>query len=152
MEVSFTWQCNAIAASVANSTTFLFNTGSAPGMPRQTGHTLLFGAAPNRVEHEQKILVAVSNWTCTSSPITGSNRVSLTTDVSGTLTISSDYKTGRCLRHRLGRRLKPGRLSFQNLFVGIHRDLPRLAGQQHIHAAGAVADDSDLTQIDHAFA
>ena len=53
--------CSAIAASVANSTTFRFSTGSAPGIPRQTGHTFEFGGAPNRVEHEQKILVAVSS-------------------------------------------------------------------------------------------
>jgi hypothetical protein len=52
----------------------------------------------------------------------------------------------------LGASFEAQRLSFQNLFVGIHSDLLRLARQQHIHAAGAVADDSDLTEIDHAFA
>jgi hypothetical protein len=34
---------------------------------------LVFGGAPNFVEHEQKILLAVSNCTWTSSPITGPN-------------------------------------------------------------------------------
>ena len=52
-------QFRAIAASIANSTAFSFSTGRAPGIPRQTGQTLEFGGAPNRVEHEQKILVAV---------------------------------------------------------------------------------------------
>lgn len=66
-------QFRAMAASVANSTAFLLRTGSAPGIPRQTGQTLVFGGAPKRVEQEQKILVAVSRWTWTSSPITGSN-------------------------------------------------------------------------------
>ncbi len=65
-------QFSAIAASVANSTAFLFSTGSAPGIPRQTGQTFVFGGAPKRVEQEQKILVAVSSWTWTSSPMTGS--------------------------------------------------------------------------------
>ena len=51
--------CSAIAASVANSTTFLLSTGNAPGIPRHTGQTLVFGGAPKRVEQEQKILVAV---------------------------------------------------------------------------------------------
>ena len=46
---------------VANSTTFLLSTGSAPGIPKQTGQTFEFGGAPNRVEHEQKILVAVNS-------------------------------------------------------------------------------------------
>ena len=59
-------------ASTANSTARLLSTGSAPGSPRQTGHTFVLGGAPNCVEQPQKILVCVSNWTCTSSPITGS--------------------------------------------------------------------------------
>jgi hypothetical protein len=87
-----TRQFSAIAASVANSTAFLFRTGKAPGKPRQTGQTFVFGGSPKRVEQEQKILVAVSSWTCTSSPITGSNFVPATTEVSGMLAISSDYK------------------------------------------------------------
>ena len=52
-------QFRAMAASVANSTAFLFRTGKAPGIPRQTGQTLVLGGAPKRVEQEQKILVAV---------------------------------------------------------------------------------------------
>src|SRR5436309_15634219 len=72
MEVSLILQFKAIAASTANSTAFLLSTGSAPGSPRQTGQTLVFGGAPNWVEQEQKILLAVSSWTWTSNPITGS--------------------------------------------------------------------------------
>src|SRR2546421_12984472 len=72
MLVSRTWQFSAIAASVANSTAFLFSTGNAPGNPRHTGQTLVLGGAPNVVEHPQKALVAVSSWTWTSSPITTS--------------------------------------------------------------------------------
>ena len=53
--------CSAIAASVANSTAFLLSTGSAPGIPRQTGQTFVFGRAPNRVEQEQKIFVTVKS-------------------------------------------------------------------------------------------
>ncbi len=66
-------QFRAMAASVANSTAFLLSTGRAPGIPRQTGQTLVLGGAPKRVEQEQKILVAVRSWTWTSSPMTGSN-------------------------------------------------------------------------------
>src|SRR4051812_44085636 len=62
----------AMAARAANSTAFLFSTGSAPGSPRQTGHTLVLGAAPKLVEQPQKIFEAVNNWTWTSSPMTGS--------------------------------------------------------------------------------
>ena len=65
-------QFSAIAASVANSTAFRFSTGKAPGMPRQTGQTFVFGAAPKRVEQEQKIFDAVRSCTCTSRPMTGS--------------------------------------------------------------------------------
>src|SRR5437868_8857139 len=49
-----------------------FNTGSAPGSPKQTGQTLVLGGAPKPVAHPQKILLRVLSWTCTSNPITGS--------------------------------------------------------------------------------
>src|SRR5580692_1024593 len=85
-------QPNAIAASTAKSTALRFSTGSAPGRPRQTGQTLVFGGAPKRVEHEQKILDTVNSWTCTSSPITGSYLARAPAAVSGVVAISSDYK------------------------------------------------------------
>jgi hypothetical protein len=47
---------------MANSTTFLFNTGKTPGMPKQTGHVWLLGAPPNLVEQPQNILVSVNIW------------------------------------------------------------------------------------------
>src|ERR1017187_3481225 len=72
METSLIRHPKAIAANTANSTAFLFKTGSAPGSPRQTGHTFVFGGSPKRVEHEQKIFDAVSSCTWTSSPITAS--------------------------------------------------------------------------------
>jgi hypothetical protein len=80
-------QFSAMAASVANSTAFLLSTGKAPGKPRQTGQTLLFGGLPKRVEQEQKILVAVSSWTWTSSPMTGSYLAWAATEVSGVVAI-----------------------------------------------------------------
>src|ERR1700688_146524 len=72
METSFIRHSSAIAANVANSTAFRFNTGSAPGIPRHTGHTFVLGGSPKRVEQEQKIFEAVSSWTWTSSPMTTS--------------------------------------------------------------------------------
>src|SRR5438067_1371869 len=72
MLVSRIWQLSASAASTANSTARLFSTGKAPGSPRQTGQTLVFGAAPNLVEQPQNALVCVSSWTWTSRPITAS--------------------------------------------------------------------------------
>src|SRR5438046_6872965 len=72
IEVCLMRQFSAIASRTANSTALAFNTGSAPGNPRHTGHTFVFGGSPKRVEHPQKIFVAVSSWTWTSSPITGS--------------------------------------------------------------------------------
>src|SRR5580658_2380550 len=90
-------QPSAIAASTAKSTALRFSTGKAPGRPRQTGQTFVFGGAPKRVEHEQKILDTVRSWTCTSSPITGSYLARAATEVSGVLTISCDYKGFRGL-------------------------------------------------------
>src|SRR6478752_7337042 len=72
MEVSLILQFRAMAASTANSTALRFRTGNAPGRPRHTGHTFVFGGSPKRVEQEQKILLAVSSWTWTSNPMTGS--------------------------------------------------------------------------------
>ena len=57
---------------MASSTASRFSTGSAPGMPRQTGQTFVFGGAPKLVGQPQKIFVAVASWTCTSRPMTGS--------------------------------------------------------------------------------
>jgi len=63
MECSRTWQLRARDASVANSTARLLRTGSAPGKPRQTGQTLVFGGDPKRLTHPQKALVSVRSWT-----------------------------------------------------------------------------------------
>src|SRR6266581_5031387 len=57
---------------IASSTASRLNTGRAPGRPRHTGQTLVFGGAPKLVGQPQKILLAVASWTCTSRPITGS--------------------------------------------------------------------------------
>src|SRR5690242_14290327 len=63
-------QLVASPARMAYSTTFLFSTGSAPGIPRQTGQVWELGEAPNLVEQPQKILVLVRSWTWTSRPMT----------------------------------------------------------------------------------
>ena len=60
----------------ANSTARRLSTGSAPGRPRQTGQTLVFGGAPNAVLHPQKIFVSVSSWAWISRPMTGFERSS----------------------------------------------------------------------------
>ena len=64
---------SARAAFAAKSTARRFRTGRAPGKPRQTGQTLVFGACPNRVLQPQKIFVSVRSRACISSPMTGSN-------------------------------------------------------------------------------
>src|ERR1700733_15369749 len=71
-ENGLTRQCMARPAWIAISTARRFNTGHAPGSPRQTGQTLVLGGAPKPVGQPQKILVRVLSWTCTSNPITGS--------------------------------------------------------------------------------
>ena len=43
---------------MAKSTAERFSTGSAPGKPRHTGHTCVFGGAPNAVLQPQKIFDA----------------------------------------------------------------------------------------------
>src|SRR5579862_2126350 len=67
-------QLRARPALMASSTASRLNTGSAPGSPRQTGQTLVFGGAPKLVGQPQKILVAVASWTWTSRPMTASYR------------------------------------------------------------------------------
>ncbi|OQB36675.1 MAG: hypothetical protein BWY09_01844 [Candidatus Hydrogenedentes bacterium ADurb.Bin179] len=47
-------------------------TGSAPGIPRQMGQTLVFGGAWKSVGHEQNTLDLLLISTCTSMPITAS--------------------------------------------------------------------------------
>ena len=59
---------------ITDSTPLAFITGSAPGRPRQTGQTWVFGSAPNSVGQPQNILVCVPSSTCVSRPMTGSKR------------------------------------------------------------------------------
>src|ERR1700675_815910 len=91
METSLIRHSKAIAARAANSTAFRFSTGKAPGSPRHTGHTFVFGGSPKRVEHEQKIFEAVSSCTWTSSPMTGSYFASKSSETAGVVAISGDY-------------------------------------------------------------
>ena len=56
---------------MADSTAVALTTGSEPGSPRQTGHTCVFGSAPNPVAQPQNILDAVLSSMWTSRPITG---------------------------------------------------------------------------------
>src|SRR5579871_3164287 len=85
-------QFSAMAASTANSTALRFKTGKAPGNPRQTGQTFVFAGAPKCVEQEQKILVAVRSWTCTSNPITTSYLARAAMELSCVAGITSDYR------------------------------------------------------------
>src|SRR5271157_6164611 len=91
METSLMRHSNAIAASAANSTAFRFNTGKAPGSPRHTGHTFVFGGSPKRVEQEQKIFDAVRSCTWTSSPMTGSYFARTSSETAGVVAIPGDY-------------------------------------------------------------
>src|ERR1700687_2920044 len=95
METSLMRHSKAIAAKAVNSTAFRFSTGKAPGSPRHTGHTLVFGGSPKRVEHEQKIFDAVSSCTWTSSPMTGSYFASKSSETAGVVAISGDYSWRR---------------------------------------------------------
>src|SRR6266496_3284773 len=76
MELSFTSRFSACAALTAYSTACRFSTGSAPGIPRHTGQTLVLGSEPKMLGQPQKILLLVSSCTCTSRPITVSYLVS----------------------------------------------------------------------------
>src|SRR5512142_1928393 len=91
MDRSLMRQLSAMDASVANSTALRFITGSAPGIPRHTGHTFVFGGLPNCVEQPQKIFVFVSSWTWTSSPITGSYLARTAAESSVEVTMGCDY-------------------------------------------------------------
>src|SRR5208282_1641899 len=91
METSLRRHSKAIAARAANSTAFRFSTGRAPGSPRHTGHTFVFGGSPKRVEHEQKIFDAVSSCTWTSSPITGSYFARRSSETAGVVAIAGNY-------------------------------------------------------------
>src|ERR1051325_7210039 len=78
-------QLSAMPALTANSTARRLSTGSAPGIPRQTGQTLVLGGAPNPVGQPQKILVAVASCACTSRPITDSYLASTSGETPGAM-------------------------------------------------------------------
>src|SRR5713226_2514252 len=58
-----------------SATALRLRTGSAPGYPRQTGQTCVFGGAPNVVGQAQKIFERVRSRACTSRPMTASQSV-----------------------------------------------------------------------------
>ena len=73
MERSRTWQLMAMRGQRGELDGALRSApASAPGRPRQTGQTLVFGSEPKLFAQPQKTLVAVRSWTWTSSPMTGS--------------------------------------------------------------------------------
>ena len=63
---------SAKPSRTAASTAARLVTGSAPGRPRQTGHTFELAAAPNSAGQPQNILLRVLSWMWHSSPITAS--------------------------------------------------------------------------------
>ena len=69
-ETSETRQCSSSPALAAYSTAFSLSTGSAPGMPRQTGQQCVFGSAPKVTAQEQNAFVSVLSAMCVSRPIT----------------------------------------------------------------------------------
>ena len=87
-KVSLMRQFSAIAASTANSTAFRFSTGRAPGSPRQTGQTLVFGGVAKTGRAGQKIFVSVRSWTWTSSPMTGSYFARRSSETAGMVAIT----------------------------------------------------------------
>ena len=70
------WQFSASPMRIVDSMAASFTTGSDPGSARQTGQTCVLTSAPKVVGQPQNILDTVPSSTCTSSPITGSYRLS----------------------------------------------------------------------------
>ena len=67
------WQLVARPAMTIDSMAFSLGTGSAPGMPRQTGQTLVLGSSSWERRQLQNILVSsVVSSVWTSRPITAS--------------------------------------------------------------------------------
>src|SRR3954454_13196573 len=98
-------QPSASAARAARSTAERFSTGSAPGKPRHTGHTFVFGGAPKAVLQPQKIFERVNSCAWISRPMTGSNmrqeavRVySRTSDVGPAARTSGDTAAAKALK------------------------------------------------------
>src|SRR2546425_5364855 len=77
MLLGWTVQPSASAPRTARPIAAPFATGSAPGSPRQTGHTCVLGGAPNAVEQPQNILERVRSCTCVSSPMIVSQLITL---------------------------------------------------------------------------
>src|SRR5262245_38557907 len=75
MERSLIRQPSASPVRIAKSTAALLVTGSAPGRPRQTGQTCVFGGAPKAVLQPQNIFEAVRRCAWISRPMTASYEV-----------------------------------------------------------------------------
>src|ERR1039458_10800539 len=99
MEGWLTSRLSAWEALTANSTAWRLSTGRAPGIPRQTGQTLVLGSEPKTLGQAQKILVLVRSWTCTSRPITVSYLERTSTDFFAAI---ADRKSTRLNSSHLG--------------------------------------------------
>src|SRR5579862_4528523 len=97
MLVSRISQLIAFAASTANSTALRFNTGKAPGNPRQVGHVCVFGSPPYLLTQPQNAFVSVKSWTCTSSPITGWYLARISGEIAVIVDIGTSILPSACL-------------------------------------------------------
>ena len=76
------WQFVARPAMTMDWMAFLFGTGRAPGMPRQTGHTFVLGGSLCERRQLQNIFVSsVVSSVWTSRPITASQSLSTSSSV-----------------------------------------------------------------------
>src|SRR5260370_28380007 len=66
---------------------FLLITGSEPGRPRHTGQTAVFGSAPKTTGLPQNIFVVVPSATCVSIAITGSYRLTASSNGTGLVAV-----------------------------------------------------------------
>jgi hypothetical protein len=64
-------QFSATPVRMVSSTALRLGTGNAPGKPKQTGQTRVFGGWPYSTAQPHHIFVRVRRWTCISMPMIG---------------------------------------------------------------------------------
>ena len=127
-------------------TTAEFNSGSVPGCPMHTGHTLVFGSKPYSYAHRQNAFVFEFNCTCVSIPITASNRVSSVTTMfafPGSFAIVTPSARVAFARARVPARPRPSRPPRVRLVLARRAPLP----SRDVTVEDVVATDARVVAV-----
>ncbi len=110
-------------------------------MPRQTGQTLLFGAAPKALAHPHHIFDLVLSWTCVSNPMTASYSIY----VNSLRFSDTEQRCCSAWENVFDSRWQAANYGQARLLPGKHREVPRHVNDRNEPERRSHSDRSERT-------